>query len=174
MGRNERGLIVLGGVGLCVLCSLCVLVVIQSVLVARGAAIQQPPTASVSMVGVSAEGAAFWPRWRGPSGQGLATDSGYPDRWSSTENVLWRTTVPGRGHSSPVIWKDRVFLTTARGDGRVSMLAFNRADGKPLWEAVNPDRTPESLHQKNSPASATPTTDGVRVYASFGNKGLIA
>ena len=155
------------------LCGLGVLCYL-GVLVARGTAAQQAPTASVSMVGVSAEGAAFWPRWRGPSGQGLATDSGYPDRWSSTENVLWRTTVPGRGHSSPVIWKDRVFLTTARGDGRVSMLAFNRADGKLLWEAVNPDRTSESLHQKNSPASATPTTDGVRVYASFGNKGLMA
>lgn len=161
MGRN---LVSLCGLG--VLCSL-------GVLVAR-AATQTPPTTTVSMVGVSAEAASYWPRWRGPSGQGLATDSGYPDRWSSTENVLWRTTVPGRGHSSPVIWKDRVFLTTARGDGRVSMLAFNRADGKLLWEAVNPDRTAESLHQKNSPASATPTTDGVRVYASFGNKGLMA
>src|SRR5262245_57220404 len=101
--------------GLCVLGYLCVLV-------AR-AATQAPPTPAVSMVGVAVEAASYWSRWRGPSGQGLATDSGYVDRWSSTENVLWRTTVPGRGHSSPIIWKDRVFLTTARGDGQVSMLA---------------------------------------------------
>ena len=149
-----------------VLCYLCVLVV-------RTAA-QTPPTATVSMVGVSSEAASYWPRWRGPSGQGLATDSGYPDRWSSTENVLWRATVPGRGHSSPIVWKDRIFLTTVRGDGRVAMLAFNRADGKLLWETVNPDTTPESLHQKNSAASATASTDGTRVYASFGNKGIMA
>src|SRR5436190_5368257 len=115
MGRNLRLVGALCGLG--VLCSLCVL--------AARAATQTAPIASVAMVGVSAEAASYWPRWRGPSGQGLATDSGYLDRWSSTENVLWRTTVPGRGHSSPVIWKDRVFLTTARGDGRVSMLAFN-------------------------------------------------
>jgi hypothetical protein len=70
--------------------------------------------------------------------------------------------VPGRGHSSPIVWKDRIFLTTVRGDGRVSMLAFSRADGKLLWETVNPDTTPESLHQKNS-ASATPSTDSTRV-----------
>src|SRR5262245_50723853 len=104
MGRNLR---LLGGLG--VLCCLWVLV-------AR-AATQTTPTASVSMVGVSGEAASYWPRWRGPSGQGLATDSGYVDRWSSTENVLWRTTVPGRGHSSPVIWKDRVFLTRRAATG---------------------------------------------------------
>jgi outer membrane protein assembly factor BamB len=126
------------------------------------------------MVGVSAEGAAFWPRWRGPSGQGLAVDSGYPDTWSRTQNVVWRATVPGRGHSSPIVWRDRVFLTTARPDGRASVLSFNRADGKLLWETFGPDRTPESLHQKNSHASATPTTDGTRVYASFGSKGIVA
>jgi outer membrane protein assembly factor BamB len=164
MARNLR---ILGGLcGLCVLCYLCVVVV--------RAAAQTPPTATVSMVGVSSEAASYWSRWRGPSGQGLATDSGYPDRWSSTENVLWRATVPGRGHSSPIVWKDRIFLTTVRGDGRVSMLAFNRADGKLLWETVNPDTTPESLHQKNSAASATASTDGTRVYASFGNKGIMA
>ena len=133
IGEKLRSLFVL--CGLCVLCYLCVLVV--------RAAAQVTPTATVSMVGVSSEAAAYWPRWRGPSGQGLAIDSGYPDRWSSTENVLWRATVPGRGHSSPIVWKDRIFLTTARGDGRVSMLAFNRADGKQLWETLNPDTTPE-------------------------------
>jgi outer membrane protein assembly factor BamB len=157
MGKSLRGL--------CGLCGLCVLVAVK--------AAPQPPAASVAMVGVSAEAASFWPRWRGPSGQGLAADSGYPDRWSSTENVLWRANVPGRGHSSPIVWRDRIFLTTAR-DGRGSMLAFSRTDGKLLWETLNPDTTPESLHQKNSAASATPTTDGVRVYASFGNKGLMA
>jgi outer membrane protein assembly factor BamB len=126
------------------------------------------------MVAVEGEGAKYWPRWRGPSGQGVATGSGYPDTWSDTQNVLWRTRVPGRGHSSPIVWADRIFLTTAHDDGRVALLAFRRADGRFLWEAVGPDRTPERIHQKNSHASATPTTDGTLVFASFGNKGVMA
>ena len=153
---------------LCVLCSL-------GVLVSEGIfEAQTSPSASVAMVGVTAEASGYWPRWRGPSGQGLATDSGYPDRWSSKENVLWRTAVPGRGHSSPIVWSDRIFLTTALGDGRASIVAFSRTDGKLLWETFNPDTTAERLHQKNSHASATPTTDGRRVYASFGSKGIMA
>jgi outer membrane protein assembly factor BamB len=87
---------------------------------------------------------------------------------------VWRANVPGRGHSSPIVWRDRIFLTTSRPDGRSSVLAFNRADGQLLWETFNPDRTPERLHQKNSQASATPSTDGTRVYASFGNQGILA
>jgi len=67
-----------------------------------------------------------------------------------------------------------VFLTTAYDDGRVAVLSFQRADGRQLWQAVGPDRTPEHVHQKNSVASATPTTDGARVYAFFGNKGMMA
>jgi outer membrane protein assembly factor BamB len=126
-----------------------------------------PPVAMIAAPG-------SWPRWRGPTGQGLAVDSGYPDRWSDRENVLWRTRVSGRGHSSPIVWHDRIFLTTAHADGRVAVLAFARADGRLLWEAVGPDRTPEHVHPKNSHASATPTTDGTRVFASFGNKGVMA
>ena len=129
---------------------------------------------AVRMIGVEDAATRYWPRWRGPSGQGLAVDSGYPDTWSDTQNVLWRTPVPGRGHSSPIVWADRIFLTTAYDDGRVSVLAFRRSDGQQLWEAFGPDRTPESLHPKNSHASATATTDGTAVFASFGNKGLVA
>ena len=54
-----------------------------------------------------------WPRWRGPSGQGLVADSGYPDAWSATRNVRWKVEVPGRGNSSPIVWGDRIFLTTS-------------------------------------------------------------
>ena len=130
--------------------------------------------ASVAMYVPSGEASAYWSRWRGPSGQGVAEGSGYPDKWSDKQNVLWKTTVPGRGHSSPIVWKDRVFLTTGYSDGRVSLLAFNRTDGKLVWETFGPDRTPEMMHQKNSTASATPSTDGIRVYASFGSKGVLA
>jgi outer membrane protein assembly factor BamB len=129
---------------------------------------------SVRMIPVEDAAARYWPRWRGPSGQGLATDSGYPDTWSDKQNVLWRTSVPGRGHSSPIIWADRVFLTTAYNDGRASVIAYRRSDGRQLWETFGPDRSPESMHFKNSHASATATTNGSAIFASFGNKGLVA
>ena len=126
------------------------------------------------MVNQEGEAARYWPRWRGPGGQGVASDGSYPDRWSDTENVRWKTDVPGRGHSSPIVWGDRIFLTTGYGDGRVSVLCYSRTDGKRLWETFSPDRTAEYTHQKNSIASATASTDGTRVYASFGNKGIMA
>jgi outer membrane protein assembly factor BamB len=130
---------------------------------------------SVAMVEPEGEAQAYWPRWRGPSGQGLARGEGYPDTWSETENVAWRTAVPGRGHSSPIVWKDRIFLTTSYDDdGRAAILAFRRGDGKLLWQAFGPDTTHEKRHRKNSSASATPVTDGKRVYAFFGHKGLLA
>lgn len=140
----------------------------------RGIGAQAVSTRGVAMVVPEGDATRYWPRWRGPSGQGLAAGTGYPDRWSDTENVLWKTAVPGRGHSSPIVWADRLFLTTAYDDGRVSVLGFRRSDGRLLWEAVAPDRTREYLHPKNSPASATAATDGLRVYASFGSKGLLA
>jgi outer membrane protein assembly factor BamB len=130
--------------------------------------------AGAQMIGADGEGQKYWPRWRGPSGQGIAVGSGYPDRWSATENVLWKAPVPGRGHSSPIVWRDRIYVTTAYDDGRAAVLAFDRTSGKRVWEAFVPDGTAENLHQKNSHASATAVTDGTLVYASFGNKGLVA
>jgi outer membrane protein assembly factor BamB len=135
------------------------------------AAAREPAT----MITVAGEGAKYWPRWRGPSGQGHVAGANYPDTWSDTTNVLWKTAVPGRGHSSPIVWKDHLFLTTAADDGRkLSMLAYRRADGKLLWETTIPTTGVERTYRKNSQASATPTTDGQRVYASFGTHGLAA
>src|SRR5262245_27324664 len=93
----------------------------------HGAEAQSRPERAVAMVVPPGDAGRYWPRWRGPSGQGLAVGTGYPDRWSDTENVLWKVQVPGRGHSSPIVWADRIFLTTAYGDGRVSILCFRRA-----------------------------------------------
>ena len=130
----------------------------------------------VRMVADQGEGTRYWPRWRGPSGQGLVTGVGYPDTWSATENVLWRTPVPGSGNSSPIVWGDYIFLTTAYGAAqRLSLLAFRRADGELLWEASAPEgRRVVGNHQKNGYASATPATDGERIYVSFGPRGLAA
>ncbi len=131
---------------------------------------------AVRMVAVEGEGAKYWPRWRGPSGQGLAADSNYVDTWSATQNVVWKTPVPGTGNSSPIVWGDRVVVTTAYDGGRrLSVIAYRRSDGTKLWEAFAPQgRSDSGSHYKNGPASATPATDGERVYASFGTRGLLA
>ncbi len=140
------------------------------------AALQQ--AASVRMVASEGEGARYWPRWRGPSGQGIVASGGYIDKWSATENVLWRKPVPGNGNSSPIVWGDRVFVTTAQESGRkLSLLSYRRSDGALLWEAAAPaldGRGVESVHAKNGNASATASTDGERIYVSFGNRGLLA
>jgi outer membrane protein assembly factor BamB len=130
---------------------------------------------AVAMVADSGEGARYWPRWRGPSGQGVVAGAGYPDRWSSTQNVVWKVAVPGEGHSSPIIWGDRIILTTAYDDGRrLSVLALRRADGARLWETAVPAGRNDWVHFKNGHASSTPATDGARIYALFGSRGLVA
>src|SRR5712692_924729 len=130
---------------------------------------------TVRMIEASGEARKYWPQWRGPSGQGLVEGKGYPDTWSDTENVRWKVKVPGRGHSSPTVWKGRIFLTTAYDGARRVVLCFNRDDGKLLWEAAAPEpQSVERVYRKNSHATATPVTDGERVYALFGNAGLLA
>jgi len=104
----------------------------------------------VGMLAVEGEGARYWTRWRGPSGQGVVTGAGYVDAWSATENIAWKVAVPGAGNSSPIVWRDRVFLTTASDGGRrLSVLAFRRADGVRLWETFAPEGRLASAHFKN-------------------------
>jgi outer membrane protein assembly factor BamB len=129
----------------------------------------------VRMLSVTGEGAKYWPRWRGPSGQGYVMPGKYANTWAPNRNIRWRVPVPGGGNSSPIVWGDRIYLTTAQDNGaKLSLIAFNRADGKQLWESVVPtDGMIEHVHQKNGHASATPVTDGRMIYASFGRHGLV-
>lgn len=136
---------------------------------------QESNSPSVFMIVPEGEAMKFWSRWRGPSGQGIVEGKGYPDTWSGTDNVIWKVEVPGRGHSSPIVWGDRIFLTTASQDGsNRSILCYRRSDGELLWQTPISKGTAERLHMKNSYASATVSTDGKRVYAYFGNGGLLA
>ena len=138
---------------------------------------QAPAAAAppVSVIVPGGDAVKYWPFWRGPSMQGLVAGKGYPSTWSDTENIVWRVQVPGRGHSSPIVWADRIFLTTASADGASrSVLCYRRADGKLLWERPVPEAPAEQLYPKNSYASSSPTTDGALVYAYFGNAGLVA
>jgi outer membrane protein assembly factor BamB len=130
---------------------------------------------AVAMIPSPSPGERYWPRWRGPSGQGLAAGEGYPDRWSPTRNVIWKVEVPGSGHSSPIVWEQQLFLTTSDDGGRRrSVLAFDIRDGRLLWRTDAPRTEPEGIYGKNSHASGTAATDGERVYAYFGNHGLLA
>jgi outer membrane protein assembly factor BamB len=134
----------------------------------------QTPDPAVELIPAAGDGARYWPRWRGPTGQGLAAGR-YPDGWSATEKLLWRSAVPGNGNSSPIVWGDRIYLTTAYSGGRrVSVLAFRRSDGSALWETFVPGGGTSNAHGKNGYASATPVTDGERIYAYFGHRGLVA
>jgi outer membrane protein assembly factor BamB len=146
-----------------------------AVTIVLGLAAMSRPTEPVALIPVEGDGAKYWSRWRGPSGQGTVAGTNYVDTWSETTNIRWRVPVPGRGHSSPIVWKDHLFLTTAADNGaKLSMLAYNRTDGKLLWETTVPTAGVEHVYRKNSHASATATTDGQRIYASFGTHGLAA
>lgn len=109
-----------------------------------------------------------WPGWRGPTGDGISTDKKVPLRWSSTENIAWKAPIPGKGHSSPVIWGDRIFLTTCLEDnGKRLILCLDRRTGKLLWEREVMEASLEKKHNLNSFASSTPVTDGKHVWVTF-------
>ena len=138
-------------------------------------ALAQGDNQSVSMIELTGESAQYWPRWRGPSGQGVVTSSNYPDRWNPTENVLWRTGLSGRGNSSPIVWGDYIILTTGRDAGRqLFVQAYRRSNGSLRWETEVAPGRPERVHSKNGPASATPTTDGKQIFASLGGRGIVS
>ena len=115
-----------------------------------------------------------WPMWRGVNSQGIASEGPLPTRWTATEGMAWSIPVPGEGNSSPVVWGDRIFLTTAireAGTHRGKLLCFDRADGHLRWEA-EAGVIAGDTHPKNGRASASVATDGQRVVASFGSSGL--
>jgi outer membrane protein assembly factor BamB len=115
-----------------------------------------------------------WPWWRGPTLDNKSRDHSVPTKWSRTENVVWKAPVPGRGHSSPVLWGDRIFLTTADEAAQTQrVLAFDRKTGKALWDITVHTGGFEKKHEKNSHASATPACDGKRVYSAFVNSNAL-
>jgi outer membrane protein assembly factor BamB len=124
-----------------------------------------------------------WPNWRGPLANGIAPKSDPPVSWSETTNIRWRTAIPGKGFSTPIVWDKYVFVTTAipkEGVPELTMMpyifkviALNRADGKILWEKTVADEEVEDrIHQTASHVSSSPVTDGKYLYAYFGSRGL--
>jgi outer membrane protein assembly factor BamB len=140
-----------------------------------------------------------WPSFRGPEASGVADGQHLPVKWDAAKGagILWSTPVPGLAHSSPIVWGDRIFVTTAvsskpnatfkrglfgEGDAsedvsvqRWKVLCFSRETGKLLWEQTAYEGTPkEKRHMKGTYANSTPVTDGREVVAYFGSQGIYA
>jgi outer membrane protein assembly factor BamB len=142
-----------------------------------------------------------WPQWRGPEATGYASIGYPPIEWSETKNVKWKIEIPGRGHATPIIWDDKVFILTAvktnqkveeeepeteESSGRRGppankasnihdfiVLAINRIDGSILWETKVCEEMPvDATHDLGTWASNSPLTDGEHLYAYFGSRGL--
>lgn len=115
-----------------------------------------------------------WPQWRGPTGQGISSEISIPTHWSATENIAWKTEIPGSGSASPIVWGDRVFIAAGLEEGHSRVLhAFDAKTGKLLWtrEVVKTSQLESTMHPENGPASSTPLTDGKAVYTSFYGNG---
>jgi len=114
-----------------------------------------------------------WPQFQGPTGDGHATARGLPLTWSETENIAWKTPIHGKGWSSPVIWNDQIWLTTATDDGKqMFALCVDRNSGKILYDKLLFENDkPSEIHTLNSYASPSPCIEEGRVYITFGSYG---
>ena len=117
--------------------------------------------------------AANWPMWRGANGDGTCEESGLPEKWSATENVVWKVALPERGNSTPVVWGDKVFVTQAiEKEGKRLLLCFDKKTGQKRWESGTTYKEPELTHGTNPYCSASPATDGERVVVFFASAGV--
>ena len=131
----------------------------------------QVATTLILAVTACASHAENWPGWRGPRGDGISLETHIPRTWSSSDNVAWKTELPGVGHASPIVWNDRVFTVTAVPEERArALVCLNRNDGRILWQKTVVTSPMERKHSLNSHASSTPATDGELVYVAFLDK----
>ncbi|MBX9790683.1 MAG: PQQ-binding-like beta-propeller repeat protein [Pirellulales bacterium] len=116
-----------------------------------------------------------WSGWRGSHSAGIATDKGLPVTFGPQAGVRWKVEVPGAGNSSPVVWGDRIYLTSALGSApsRLTLLAFDRNSGKIIWQ-TDAAAAAGATHDKNGHASASVATNGQLIFAFFGASGLFA
>ena len=116
---------------------------------------------------VASAPAADWTRFRGPNGSGAVETA--PLKWNGASDILWKSEIPGSGHSSPIVVGDKVFLQSSATDGSTRMLICIDGKGKIAWTSTIPGKHPGKgkVHNKSSLASSTPTSDGERVFAIF-------
>ncbi|MCG8649479.1 MAG: PQQ-like beta-propeller repeat protein, partial [Pirellulales bacterium] len=159
----------------------------------------QPPADFPEKVSEQKPQQLYWHHWRGPNATGVAPRGNPPLTWSEQENIAWKVPIDGHGSSTPIIWGDKLFLLTAIDSQKVDprlpppeeqpermfgikfpnteyqyvVICLDRTTGKQLWRKVAAQRVPnEGHHGDNSFASASPTTDGERLYVWFGCAGL--
>jgi outer membrane protein assembly factor BamB len=182
------------------LCGVAAIVAIGLTVQAQTRQGGKPSTQSTKAATAATDSPArFWPQWRGPLGTGEAPSAQPPLEWGEGKNIAWKTEVPGRGKSTPVIWGELIFLTTAvpgtkpapAGATSVgsshpavraaatpmafTVMAFSRKDGAVRWQRIVREELPhEGTHQDGTYASGSVLTDGARVYAFFGSRGLYA
>lgn len=114
-----------------------------------------------------------WPTWRGPHGNGYCDEKNLPTKWSATENVVWKVPLPDEGNSTPIIWKDKIFITQQTQKGKMrSTICFSTKDGSKLWEKTIEYTKDEPTHGTNPHCSASPVTDGEIVVVSHGSAGV--
>ncbi|MCA9119715.1 MAG: PQQ-binding-like beta-propeller repeat protein [Planctomycetaceae bacterium] len=140
-------------------------------------------------------GERYWPQWRGPFADGVARKSNPPKDWGPSKNVKWKVSIPGEGSATPIIWDNKIFIAAAIETDKVAstppksnaeakttppanffqfvLICLDRNTGQELWRQVACEQVPhEGKHYTNTFASASPTTDGRRVYVSFGSRGV--
>jgi outer membrane protein assembly factor BamB len=167
----------------------------SSKLVKESVAMRKSVLSTILIASFSIAYAGNWPGWRGPGALGISEEKGIPVKWDMSKDIKWKAEVPGLGHSSPIVWGTRVFVTTAvssdpkedywekgfpRSDRKPDaaeiswkVLCFDRDTGKLLWDQTAIRKKPvHARHTKNSYASQTPVTDGTYVYAYFGDQGM--
>ena len=127
---------------------------------------------ALRVVALAASPAANWPEFRGPHGDGISKST-LPTTWSETNHVKWKTAIHGKAWSSPVVWGNQIWLTTATEDGReLSALCIDKETGKVVRDQKLFDvERPQFVHKFNSPASPTPAIEEGRVYITFGAPG---
>ena len=149
-------------------------------------------------VNPSSNSEKYWPQWRGPVANGVAPLANPPLQWSEEKNIRWKIEIPGKGNSSPIVWGDRIYLTTAiatdkavappaaqeSGNSRrrgiaptnvqkFVLLALSRRDGKIIWQQTAIEALPhEGTHPDGTWASNSPITDGEHIFADFGSRGI--
>jgi len=135
---------------------------------------------SVTPLFLFADDSQNWAHWRGHQGNAVSLTATPPTQWSESQNVKWKVEIPGRGSGSPVIWENQVFVVSAvpvegsgRGELSFRLFCFDRKSGDLIWDRTAAQAKPhEGTHKTNGFASASPCTDGERVYAHFGSRGL--
>ncbi len=171
----------------------------QAVLLFTGLFIEILPVHGIHADPVHEMQAEFWHQWRGPEPNGVSRTASPPPEWSEDSNIQWKVPIDGQGSSVPIIWEDKVFILTAINTGVVDpdlptpeeqpervfgikhpnttyqfvVICLNRETGEEVWRQVAIERVPhEGHHGDNDFASASPTTDGERLFCWFGSAGL--